>query len=65
MVAGGPWLEIGTGEAIKLLGSESPTQTIGTELLADIKEIFEIKEVERISTADLIRTYAMTTKRLG
>lgn len=55
MVAGGPWTDIATRAAVKLSGSESPTQTIGTELLADIKEVFEIKEVERISTADLIR----------
>ncbi|MGE4401819.1 MAG: DUF3631 domain-containing protein [Desulfobulbus sp.] len=55
MVAGGHWVEIGTRAAIKLSGNESPTQTIGVELLADIKEVFEEKEVDRISTADLIR----------
>ncbi len=55
LVAGGQWLEIGTRAAIKLSGNESPTQTIGVELLAHIKEVFEIKEVDRISTADMIR----------
>ncbi|MDD2468574.1 MAG: DUF3631 domain-containing protein [Desulfobulbus sp.] len=55
MVAGGHWLEIGTRVAIKLSGCESAAQAIGVELLSDIKEIFEIKEVERISTVDLIR----------
>lgn len=54
-VAGGRWPEIGTRAAIKLSGSESPAQTIGVELLEDIKEVFEAKEVDRISTADLIR----------
>ena len=55
MVSGGSWLEVATKAAIKLSGSENPVQTIGVELLSDIKEIFETKEVERISTVDLIR----------
>jgi len=55
-VAGGDWLQTGTTAALKLSGSESATQTIGTELLADIKEIFDKKAVGRISTADLIKT---------
>nr|WP_320010551.1 DUF3631 domain-containing protein [uncultured Desulfobulbus sp.] len=55
LVAGDQWFEIGTKAAIKLSGNESPTQTIGVELLADIKQVFEAKEVDRISTADLIR----------
>jgi putative DNA primase/helicase len=55
MVAGGHWLEIGTRAAIKLSGCESAAQTIGGELLADIKEIFEMRDMDRISTADLIR----------
>jgi len=55
MVAGGRWLEIGTAAALKLSGTESAAQTIGTELLADIQEIFEAKDADRISTADLIK----------
>ncbi|MBM9615985.1 DUF3631 domain-containing protein [Desulfobulbus rhabdoformis] len=55
LVAGGQWPVISTRAAIKLSGNESPTQTIGVELLADIKQVFEAKEVDRISTADLIR----------
>ena len=54
LVAGGQWPVISTRAAIKLSGNESPTQTIGVELLADIKQVFEVKEVDRISTADLI-----------
>jgi len=54
-VAGGDWLEIGTKAALKLSGSESAPQTIGIELLADIKEVFELKAVERISTVELIK----------
>jgi len=55
MVAGGDWLQVGTKAALKLSGSESAAQTIGTELLADIKEVFEMKGVSRISTVDLIK----------
>ncbi|MBV5316900.1 MAG: DUF3631 domain-containing protein, partial [Desulfobulbaceae bacterium] len=54
MVAGGEWLEIGTKAALKISGCESATQTIGTELLADIQEVFDTKRVDRISTVDLI-----------
>lgn len=55
MVAGGDWLQIGTAAALKISGSEEITQTIGTELLANIKEIFEEKKIDRISTTDLIK----------
>ncbi len=55
MVAGGHWLEIGTKAALKLSGTENAAQTIGTELLADIQEIFEARGTDRISTADLIK----------
>lgn len=54
MVAGGNWLEIGTAAALKLSGTESAAQTIGTELLTDIQEVFEARGTDRISTADLI-----------
>jgi len=55
MVAGDEWLKIGTTAAVKLSGSESVVQTIGTELLSDIKEIFEEKKIDRISTSELIK----------
>ena len=54
MVAGGDWLKIGTAAALKLSGGESLSLSIGTELLADIHEVFEHKKVDRISTANLI-----------
>ncbi len=56
MTAGGDWLRIGTTAALKLSGGESASQTIGVELLSDIQEIFEGKEVDRISTIELIKT---------
>ena len=48
------WIERATKAALKLSGSEK-TDSVGNELLADIQEVFEIKHVTKISTADLIR----------
>jgi putative DNA primase/helicase len=55
MVAGPEWVETATKTALKISGSESDSQSIGVELLADIREIFEEKRVDRISTAGLIK----------
>lgn len=55
MTASNEWLKISTTAALKLSGEESASSTIGTELLADIQEIFEEKHVDRISTAELIK----------
>jgi putative DNA primase/helicase len=54
MAAGNEWLKLGTTAALKLSGSESAAQTVGTELLADIQEIFG-DDRDRITTAELIR----------
>ena len=54
MVAGGEWLQRGTKAALKLSGDDSSTQTIGIELLTDIKDIFDEKNIDRIRTKDLI-----------
>ena len=54
-VAGGDWFKIGTAAALKLSGGESLSLSIGTELLADIQEIFEHKKVDRIPSAELIK----------
>jgi putative DNA primase/helicase len=55
MTASNEWLKIGTTAALRLSGSESASQTIGTELLSDIQEIFEEKQVDRIATAELLK----------
>lgn len=55
MVAGGDWHKIGTEAAVKLSGGESLSMSIGVELLSDIREIFEHKKVDRISSIDLIK----------
>jgi len=55
-VAGDEWLRIGTAAAMNFSGSDTSTQTIGTELLVDIQEIFDVKRIDRISTTDLIES---------
>jgi len=52
--AGGAWLERATKAALILSGSDSPSMTIGTELLTDIQHIFERKNIIVISSANLI-----------
>lgn len=53
-VAGPDWLEIATQTALKVSGTESAAMSIGVELLTDIRDVFEEKVVDRISTTDLI-----------
>jgi len=55
MTASDDWLKIGTTAALKLSGGDSASQTVGTELLTDIKELFEDRGIDRISTAELIK----------
>jgi putative DNA primase/helicase len=53
-VAGGHWPDLARKAALKLSGADTPTMSTGTELLADIQEVFEHKRFTKISTADLI-----------
>lgn len=53
-VAGGPWPVLARQAAIELSGADSPTMSAGTELLADIQHVFDVRKVERLTTADLI-----------
>jgi putative DNA primase/helicase len=52
--AGGNWPTLARHAALVLSGREEDGGTVGNELLADIREIFETKRVNKISTADLI-----------
>ncbi|MDD5277044.1 MAG: DUF3631 domain-containing protein [Methylovulum sp.] len=52
-LAGAAWLDRATRAALKLSGSDAESLSIGVELLADIKELFDNK-TDKISTADLI-----------
>jgi len=53
-LAGPAWFGRATAAALKLSGSNEESLSIGVELLADIKEIFELKRCDKIRSADLI-----------
>jgi putative DNA primase/helicase len=53
-LAGADWLDRATRAALKLSGSDSENLSVGVELLADIKELFDHNKADKISTADLI-----------
>lgn len=53
-VAGGSWPERARQAALRLSGGDANGATVGNELLADIQEVFENRNVQRIKTADLI-----------
>ncbi|MDG0025951.1 DUF3631 domain-containing protein [Trinickia sp. Y13] len=53
-IAGGAWPETARRAAIKLSGSEGQSQSAGGELLADIQEVFDTRNVQRIASADLL-----------
>ena len=55
LVAGGHWLDTALKAAIKISGSKQNPISSANELLADIQEIFDIKSVIKISTAELIQ----------
>jgi putative DNA primase/helicase len=52
--AGGKWSELARETALIVSGSQQESMSLSTELLADIKEVFEIKYKDRVSSADLI-----------
>lgn len=56
MVAGGDWLQIGTDALVKIFGKEDGSKSIGEELLADIREAFELNKIGRVvSIKDLLK----------
>jgi hypothetical protein len=52
-IAGGDWPTLARDAALILSGGE-PESTVGDELLADIREIFDGRQESKISTADLL-----------
>ncbi|MDD2769143.1 MAG: DUF3631 domain-containing protein [Methylococcus sp.] len=62
-VAGGDWPELARRAALRLSGAESPSQSVGTELLADIQEVFETKRLQRIFTHELIAELCQDNER--
>ena len=53
-LSGGQWPALARRAALALSGSTEDGGTVGHELLADIREVFDTKRVAKISTADLI-----------
>jgi len=53
-IAGDDWPKRAWRAALKLSGNAEDGGTVGNELLADIREVFELRRVVKISTADLI-----------
>ncbi|NJD24550.1 MAG: DUF3631 domain-containing protein [Betaproteobacteria bacterium] len=52
--AGAAWLEHARTAALSISAHDLSPENLGSELLADIKAVFENKMIDRISTADLI-----------
>jgi len=53
-IAGGEWSQQARQTALTLSGESDSAQSRGAELLSDIQEVFEIKRISRIFTADLV-----------
>jgi putative DNA primase/helicase len=54
-LAGGEWPELTKNAALALIGSKESVVSIGVELLNDIAQIFRAKQMNRISTAELVQ----------
>jgi putative DNA primase/helicase len=48
------WVRRATAAALKLSGASDERVSTGNELLADIQDVFDGKEADKIKTADLI-----------
>lgn len=53
-IAGGNWPKIAITAALKISNQHEQSQSISIELLSDIQEIFETKQIDRITSAELI-----------
>lgn len=54
-VAGGEWPELARKAALALTKEKESVVSTGTELLTDIQQIFENKQISRIRTAELVQ----------
>jgi hypothetical protein len=62
-VAGGDWPARARQTALKLSGTESAVMSTGTQLLADIREVFETRGVDRIATWRLVEELCADSER--
>ena len=51
---GGDWPELARLAALKISGTEQGTMSLSAELLAGIREIFDTKGIDRITTSDML-----------
>lgn len=54
-LAGGEWPDLARNAALALIGNREPVVSTGVELLTDIAQIFENKQLRRISTSELVQ----------
>jgi len=62
IVAGGHWPDTAVKAALKLSGASNSTPSVGNELLADIRAIFEAKGTTKISSTNLIEALCEDTE---
>jgi hypothetical protein len=53
-LAGGPWPARARAAALELAGGEAESESAGVELLADIKTIYDDRDVDVIASTDLV-----------
>jgi putative DNA primase/helicase len=53
--AGGNWPDIARETALHISGAEQEVVSLSVELLADIREIFERRKTDKLSTADILQ----------
>lgn len=62
-VAGGHWLDTSLKVALTLSGSTQTPMSSANELLSDIQEVFEAKQVIKITTTELINALCEDTEK--
>ncbi len=54
-IAGGDWPQLACTAAVMISTHDESSPSMGIELLSDIQEIFEIQNLDRIGSAELIQ----------
>ena len=62
-IAGNDWPRLARSVATKISGDNEQSQSIGVELLADIQELFESKNIDKITSAELIRSLCLDEEK--
>lgn len=62
-VAGGHWADTALNAALRLSGSTQTPMSSANELLSDIQEVFEAKQVIKITTTELINALCEDTEK--